>query len=777
MARPRSSERTKPTLKDADLLEEVHDRFKYAVDRWRTNREEARIDMRHVKGDPWDPKEKEARLKAKRPVIALDELSQYENQVVNEVRANPRAIKFSPVGDGANDKTAEFYGGKTREIEYRSHAQQHYTRAFQNMVERGYGYCKIRTEYVTDKPAKPTDPWSAFTKRLVIDGVADPDSIYPDPDFVDATGRDWKFLFEVESHARPEFKREFPNAEIQNFTPELVKYSNGWIDKETLRIAAYWKVNITKRPLCAYEVMHPETQQPAIYEFWKDDKASEQKIAFLMSQGATLKAERDVEERSVVQYLTNGVEILKRTPWPGKWIPYYAFFGKMLWMDTGNGASELVIMSMTRLARDPNMLHAYYTSCEAEMIGMTPKVPWWVWKGSLDKTNAIKAQKANHEPVPFIEVDTTMAHNGQATPSLPQRVPFTPPVEAIEVGKEGARRSIQASMGLSPLPTSAQRRNEKSGVALKQIEESGQRGSYHFIDSYDMGIERGGELLEDLIPKVHDTPGLTPVLDPQKKPTNVYIGAEKAPDTLDKGVEAIPSIEGLHAVTIDVGPAYASERQQASDFVDTFVASPVFQALPPEMGLQILSLLVKLKNLGPIGEQIAELLSPNQDEQQIPPEAQAALQKGAQLVQALKGRIQQLEAEKAAKVTETQGKLALAAKQNEGKERIESMKADSAIEKTELQGDIDLTLQKKQQEFEMRMARMEALLEAHFRGTEREDGERDRAFQSQEAGAERQHNERQGDKERSLKASTAVLAAKSKQQQAKKGGQPGKPSK
>lgn len=765
MPRPPASSRERPKLKDADRLQEIHDRFKYCVDRWQSIRDEAKIDMRHVKGDPWDPKEREARIKAKRPVIALDELGQYENQVVNDVRANPRAIKFSPVGDGANDKTAQFYGDKTREIEYRSHAQQHYTRAFQNMVERSYGYCKIKTEYVTDKPASPNDPWSAFGQRLVIDGVADPDSIYPDPDFVDATGRDWKYLFEIETRTQAEFRREFPKAEIQNFTPELVKYANGWIDKETVRIAAYWAVDITKKALCAYELVHPQTGQPVVYELWKDADAD--KIALMVSQGgATLKAEREVEQRKVTQYLTNGVEILKTTPWVGKWIPYYAFFGKMLWMDVGSGSSELVIMSMTRLARDPNMLHAYYTSCEAEIVGSTSKVPWWVWKGSLDATNAVKAQKAAHEPVPFIEVDTVLSHNGQQTPSLPTRQQFEPPIQAIEVGKEGARRSIQASMGLTPLPTSAQRRNDKSGVALKQIEESGQRGSYHFIDAYDMGIERGGELLEDLIPKVHDTPGLTPVLDPQKKPTNVYVGGDQAPD--GQKVEAIPSIEGLHAVTIDVGPAYASERQQASDFVDTFVGSPVFQALPPEMGLQILALLVKLKNLGPIGEQIAELLHPDEDENQIPPQAKQALLQGQKLVQALQGRIQELEAEKAAKVTETQGRLAIAAKQSESKERTEASKADAELQQIEAQGDIDATLLKMKQEFDLKLAKMEALMEAHFRGTDRADGERDRQFQSQEAGANREHQSEQAGQERQLKASTAQLAAKAKQTPKKK---------
>lgn len=764
MPRPKAAERWKPKVADQEILERIHDRFNYCVDRWEKIRKEAKEDMRHVRGDPWKPEERLARDKAKRPVIALDELGQYENQVVNDVRANPRAIKFSPVGDGANDKTALFYGNKTREIEYRSHAQQHYTRAFQNMVERSYGYCKIRTEYVTDKPAKPGDPWSAFNKRLVIDGVPDPDSIYPDPDFLDATGRDWKYLFEIESMTTKEFELAYPKAEITNFTPELIKYSQGWVTGKIVRVASYWELEQTQRTLQAWAFTDPNTGKEVVFELWAND---EENIALAKSHGGTMKAERVVDDPHVCQYRTNGVEILKKTPWPGKWIPYYAFFGKMLWMDDGDGASELVIMSMTRLARDPNMLHAYYTSCEAEMIGITPKVPWWVWKGSLDKKNALKVQAANHEPVPYIEVDPLMGNGGnnQPTPSLPQRVPFEPPIQAIELGKEGARRAIQAAMGLTPLPTSAQRRNEKSGVALRQIEESGQRGSYHFIDSYDMGIERGGELLEDLIPKVHDTMGPTPVLLADKKPANVFINyGEQKPDTLPEKMEAIQSIDGLHAVTIDVGPAYANERQQASDFVDTFVASPVFQALPPEMALKILSLLVKLKNLGPIGEQIAETLDPQMDQDQLDPQKAMALLKHAQevIIPTLQQEIHRLEQEQQAKVAETQGKIAVAEKQNEGRIQVETIKAAAGEGEAKLQAATDIEVQQLRNEIE----ELKLIVQTKIAGAQLEQQtameERGRESSERQANANRASSDRNAGEDRRLKGETAAIAAKAK---------------
>lgn len=757
MPKPSADDRKAPIRDQRKKIELIHERFDYAVDRWKEIREQRKEDMRHVAGDPWEPKEKLQRQQNMRPVPACDELGQYLNQVVNDVRANKRAIRFSPVGFGANDNTATFYADKTREIEYRSHAEQHYTRAFQNMVEGSYGYVKVGAEYETDKPGDPTKPWSAFNKRLTIGGVPDPDTIFPDPDFLDPAGRDWQWLFEIETQTIRDFRRNHPKAQIQSFSPELVKFSNGWIsgkgDSQTLRIASYWEIEKIRKQLCAYELTNPETGADEVYELFTDDDA--EFIEKVIGLGGEKVAEREVEDPKVTQYRTNGVEILQTTPWLGRRIPYVSFFGKMIWLDLGTGP-QLMIMSMTRLARNPNMLLAYYLACEAEMIGITPKVPWWVWKGSVDKKNAIRIQEANHKPVAFIEIDPKMSNlggSGADTPSLPQRIPFEPPIQAIEIAKESARRSIQAAVGLSPLPTSAQRRNEKSGVALKQIEESGQRGSYHFIDSYDMGIVAVGELLEDCIPKYYDTMGETPVLDNQKRPTNVFINAQNAPEGMQLPEDALPSIEGLHAVTIDVGPDFASERQQSSDFVDTFVASPFYQAMlqmQPQKAFEIFSLLIKLKNLGPIGEEIANLVHPPEQDDQTVPRSQfeQLKQAGDQAIKALQAELQRLTQEKQAKIVETQGKMAVVAQQDAAKARIADKDNQTAVLMQQMKDEIDRLKIMMDAHLEQKRLNTDQRIEGEKMAHATVMSARDQLHASHEAGESRAHEAAEGDKTR-----------------------------
>src|SRR5262245_34002907 len=114
-----------PSLKKGhkELLERIRRRFNYHVESWRDIRAEAALDVRATStAGPWDPTERDQRQKDKRPCIHLDQLGQYINNLVNEVRMNPIAIKVSPAGEGTNDKTAELTGNRIRQLEYESNA-------------------------------------------------------------------------------------------------------------------------------------------------------------------------------------------------------------------------------------------------------------------------------------------------------------------------------------------------------------------------------------------------------------------------------------------------------------------------------------------------------------------------------------------------------------------------------------------------------------------------------------------------------------------------------
>src|SRR6185503_1614860 len=85
----------------------------------------------------------------KRPVVCPDELDQYLNQAINNLRQNPIAIEVQPAGEEAEDKDAQTRSDIIRGIEYQSHAQSAYSNAYSSAIQCGFGFFRVTTKTIS----------------------------------------------------------------------------------------------------------------------------------------------------------------------------------------------------------------------------------------------------------------------------------------------------------------------------------------------------------------------------------------------------------------------------------------------------------------------------------------------------------------------------------------------------------------------------------------------------------------------------------------------------
>lgn len=614
-----SSEAPEPVqVGDKGLLKEIRRRYTYGMDSWRKIRDEGAKDMRYLTGDPWEPKEKEARRQANRPALAMDELNQYTNELINGVRESKRAVKVIPKGTGSHDKEAELRANMIRDIEYASQAQTAYVTGLEGAVNRSYGYWKWTTEFSTDT-AGP----DAFVQSLRIRQIQNPDNVLLDPDFKKSDASDIMWGFILDQIPRDQYKDRYPNAQLTDFSPEHKVFAPQWIKDNEIQVAEYWKVKLAKKKL----LLMGTPQAPVA--IWEDDLPEGMKLKDVKP----IKA-RTVEKRQVIQYITNGVEILEENPWVGKWIPIIPCWGKEMWVDYGQG-SERVILSLVRLARDPYMLYCYLRSNEMEEAGMTPKVPYMGYAGQFDGFDD-DWQNASKVPIAYLQANAKTEATGETILPLPVRQPFIPNFAAYEVAAEAMRRGIQAAMGTSPLPTAAQRRNEKSGVALEKLDQAQARGSFHFVDNFTRALEHSGRVGNDLLDKIYDT--------------KRDVGLRKSDDTYNvttindpEDKESIMLTTDGHDVTISTGPSDQSQREQVENFGEEIIKLP-------GVAEKILDLLIRMRNMGPMGDQIADRLTPpefmSKDGQEpLSPQAAAQVQGMKQQLMAINEYAKKLEEE------------------------------------------------------------------------------------------------------------------------------------
>lgn len=635
-------------------------------------------DMRCISPEgPWSGDDRGQREDAGRPCIHLDQINQFLNQVNGNVRKNKRSVKVMPKGDGANDKDAKNRSDLIMGIEDRSQAQPIYLNSFQCMIERSYGYAVIRTEYRDD---------SSYDQEILIKPIQNPDCVLISPWYKQPDASDIPDGFLLDRMSKKDFEREYPKADATDFSDDDQPGMADWINEKTIQKAEYWKVEYDTKKLLM-------VRTPAGMQIMLEDEFKEFKAKF-RSKGKFAKVEvareREIREPRVVQYMTNGLEILEENPWAGRRIPIISCLGPERW-ETKGGMAKRSLLSMVRFARDPQMLFDFLASQECEEAGMVPKVPFIGAKGQFASSQEAW-EELNRQPHSYIEYDAkTDATMDEVLPA-PQRPAYQANFQQYELAKDSAGRALQAAMGISPLPDAAQRRNQKSGVALEKIDDMESLGAFHFIDRYEnCFLYNMGWQINDLITSVLDTEQQMPVSQPDGKRALIHVIGKTSHPIGEGGVydattsdgQALPENhihtgKGDFDVTISTGPAEASERKEQAEFLDSLLENIQTLPQPGTPQAKVLALAVKMRpTLGAVGQQIAEIFDPPPADPNLPPAAQMQIQQLQAQLQQMQEEATGLHMERAGKVLEQQTKLLM-----------QQMKEDGDNQRAQLANDI-----------------------------------------------------------------------------------------
>jgi Phage P22-like portal protein len=664
---------------DEDFLEEVRDNYQTALESFRPSMDEGDEDINFILNDGWPEAEKALRRKpgSERPMVSCDQLNQYTNLVINEVRQHPRQIKISPAGYGATAKLAEIRENRLRSIQYRSDAQAAYLTAMENACQRSYAFARVTLRYVSEMS---TD------QEIIIQRIPNPNSVLFDPACREIDCSDADFCFVLETFTKKAFKRRWPKATIINFDSQMSTDYPEWIKDNHVQVAEYWKV--LKRKDHLYIVSGGDGTQHKMLEseFKKLKGGVEEGVIVIpptdeMPEGMRfpIASDRSTEIKKIVQYITNGVERLETNAWIGKWIPIVPLFGKEVY-SSHSGQSKKVLMSLIRNARDPQRAYNYFMTCAMEAVGMVPRSTTKALEGSLEGYEK-DWQEAHHIPKAWLYYKPVQLPDGTWATDPPGSTPFDPPLQNLMIGVEAFLRAIQSAVGMYNTSVGKDDTNAKSGVAIKQLDAQSDQGAFHFIDNYNHRFLGAiGRICNDLISKVDAGPRQVTVRTKDNKDQLIWVNK---PYTDDDGVEQHHDMTlGEYDVTIGVEQTEDSQREAASDFLETFIDSATLANMDPVKRDALLALVIELKQLGPIAEQMVKILQPEQGD---PAQVQQQLQQlQAQLTQ-LQTENAALLQDKAARVLEQQTKVKIEEMKQAGKGSADAAAHMSAERLAELQ--------------------------------------------------------------------------------------------
>lgn len=547
----------------AKIVEEAKRRFSFAegYEGYARNLWEADYEFGHADSDnmaQWPDQQLTAREINQKPTLTVNKVRVHCLQIINDAKQNKAGIVVHPTTTDATYEAAEVFEDVVRHIEYASRAQQAYDHATEGMVYGGIGYCRIVSEYV--------DPES-FDQDLLIKAIKDPMSVYLDPDAKETDKSDMEWAFVFDDMSREKFKRLYPDyAETVMVAPGGMYDS--WISADHVRVAEYWRRNHKMVKMVSF--LDPQTGQRIVTERGKVDpellKAIRKEPAFDFRQ-------RDSDRVTVECFKIAGSEVIDQYEWLGRWIPIVPAI-----------AEEVVVRGQmdrkghVRYLKDPQRIYNYNTSAAVEYGALQTKVPF---QGPLEAFEGLEgyyaaANLTNTGYLPYKHVDSM-----GRTLEMPKRVD---PPQAATVYMQGMETAQMEMMMASGQYQSqfGQAENATSGKAINERQRQGDNATYHFVDGAATMIRQLGRILVDLIPKYYDTMRILRIRGDDGSVKNVQIDP-RAPQAVQKietqdreQVSLIfnPNI-GRYGVEADVGPSFATRRQEAwNAFIQIVTQSP-----------------------------------------------------------------------------------------------------------------------------------------------------------------------------------------------------------
>ncbi len=579
------------------VVREAHKRFQRCLEWEAIARSRWLSDYRFANGDSdnayqWPDTIYRARTTQDQPALTISKVRQHNLQIINDAKQKKSGIKYRPVGDGATVQAAEIFEGIVRHIQDVSNASMHRGQAIEFQVQAGLGFTRITTDYEHDR---------TFDQEIYIRSVNDPNSCYLDPDCKELDGSDARFAFIFSDRSREVVEREYPELKHKLTVSNAVDSSTvGWLRKDTIREAEYYVVEEEKDELIAAAdgTTALRSQINAkILRAWEDEAEA---------KGEELR-KRDVITKKLRWYKIVGSQVVEKKTPAGKTIPIIPWIGEQTVID-----NILDRKGHTRALKDAQRMLNYNRSASVEFGALQSKTPYMGPSRAVDgyETYWETANTENHSFLPYNDID----ENGQPiAPPVRQEPPKSAPV--FLEGAQAAERDMMIASGQYEAELGAPG-NETSGRAINERQRQGDRATYHFIDNQAISIRREGQILLELIPEVYDTARVKRLLGEDGSEDHVQIdpdcqGACAAGP--DEGMIIFNPGIGTYAVVSDVGPDYATQRQEAF--------SAIVQVITQAPGLldKIGDLLFKMADF-PLADEIAERLKPG-----MAPEAQAAV--------------------------------------------------------------------------------------------------------------------------------------------------------
>jgi hypothetical protein len=409
-------------------------------------------------------------------------------------------------------------------------------------------------------------------------------------------------------------------------------------------------------------------------ESYGDEEKESPDTMMLWDDGQMVRIEekRPSKKSKIVHYRIAGEYELDKTEFPSEQLPLVFVDNNSYYDKTG----KQITRSFFGDCRDTQRYINYLRTQSAYILKVSR---YDQWIGSKKNVSSLDTQRNWRDPT---AIQGLLAYDESPEGNKPEQVRPPELSQSLFQQYELAIQDLYTSTGLYPARM-GNNGDEASGAAIDARTRQGSYATFVFFNSINRAIATGGEIVNEMIPRVYDTERVLTLMMPDKGVKNVTINRE-----IDDYGESIENDirKGTYQVRLKPGPSYEGQKEQALQSLrDVLQVDPTTFNLVADLYAENLPLsnTIEIKNRlkTRVPPQIIEAgKSGEMPKQQGPTPEQEALQVQMQQAQAQQ-QYQQ------AQIQIKQQELALKQKQAQADIEMEQMKLE--IAKLELAGSIE----------------------------------------------------------------------------------------
>lgn len=495
----------------------------------------AEDDQAFLAGHQWDPVDAAMRKRNGRVTLTINDLGQFLDQIVGDLRMNPTQIQVRAADfvasnsefistTGRKYSAADVRAGLLREVEYQSLAPLHYALAGQHAAETGLGFLRAYYDYEDD---------NSFCQQIRVERIKNRWSVWCD---AMATEPDWSDQDNAQIGTwmkRDLFRKKYPDVSMAS----ILEDDRGFWNRDGyVRIAeCYWRDELV------IDLLQLDNGNVI-----RSDDAKAFEIAKASGRVVNQRKARTKQVKHCLAVYSAVLGDINTIP--GSTIPVVPVIGKRL-----EGAEDDMLYGIVRFAKDPKRMENYWLSSATERISLMPSAPWIVTTDMIkgfenEWANANSGMKAY---LPYNPDETQPS----LTPTRPQpaQIPAGEMQLILAFGDK-----VKATTGFHDAGI-GKARNEQSGIAIEKLQHESDVGAYVFSANTQVAVARVGKIMNDWIGPIYDSERYITIRHENGEVDTLEINAVGEDGMLMNDLTA-----GRFDIHVEAGPSFSTLRQQSA---------------------------------------------------------------------------------------------------------------------------------------------------------------------------------------------------------------------